>query len=315
MISCISLLSCIKINAQLKGIHTLSDAGLQSGSQASPSFTLAIPVYTYHTSTLVSGKGNKIDAPAINLVLTGISTTVVTSVKILGGNYGASVFIPFAASRIEGELVSSKSSLAFTDMYIQPVQLGWKVKQADFICSYALYLPTGKYEWNGSNNTGLGMFTNEFSTGSTAYFDEKKQWHFSALLSYALNSKKKNTKDNSIKVGNLLSVEGGIGKTWYKPVKNNPLPMIINIGLVYYIQFKTSDDKMKIPALGNTAIDLGRKDKIFGLGAEANIFIPAIKSSAGIRWETEMGARNRTQGNSFFITIAPYIRFFAPKKK
>lgn len=315
MVLCISLLPCIKINAQLKGIHTLSDAGLQSGSQAAPSFTLAIPVYTYHTSTFVTGKGNKINAPSINFTLTGISAGFVTNATILGGNYGASIFVPFAASRIEGELVSSKSSLAFTDIYIQPLQLGWKAKQADFIFGYALYLPTGKYEWNGSDNTGLGMFTNEFSAGSTLYFDKKEQWNFSALFSYALNGKKKNTKNNGIKVGDMLSVEGGVGKTWYKPVKNNPLPMIINIGLVYYMQFKTSRDNMKIPALGNTLIDLGRKDKIFAVGAEANIFVPAIKSSAGIRWETETGASNRTRGNSFFVTIAPYIKFFAPKKK
>jgi hypothetical protein len=81
------------------------------------------------------------------------------------------------------------------------------------------------------------------------------------------------------------------------------------------MQFKTSGDNMRIPALGNTAIDLGKRDKVFALGAEANIFIPSIKSSAGIRWEAETGARNRTRGNSFFITIAPYINFFTPKKK
>jgi hypothetical protein len=60
--------------------------------------------------------------------------------------------------------------------------------------------------------------------------------------------------------------------------------------------------------------DLENKDHIYALGAEANIFIPTIKSSIGLRWLGELGARNRTQGNSFFLTLAPYIKFFTPKK-
>jgi hypothetical protein len=309
------LLACFSGHAQLKGTHLLGDMGLQSGSQTPPSFTVFLPLYDYHTSKFVTAKGDKIDAESINMFLLGAGGGVVTNAKILGGNYGASVLLAFASSKIEGSLVSTNSSLAFTDMYIQPLQLGWKTKQADFTFGYALYLPTGKYEEGGTDNAGLGMWTNEFSGGTTVYFDPKKEWNFSALFSYALNSKKKNTMDNSITVGNLLSIEGGFGKTWYKPVKENPLPMIINAGMVYYIQYKTTDDKMDIPVLGTTPIDLSGKDHIYALGAEANVFIPTIKSSVGLRWLNEFDAKNRTEGNSFFITLAPYIKFFEPKKK
>ncbi|HEX5153973.1 MAG TPA: transporter [Parafilimonas sp.] len=302
------------LHAQLKGTHLLSDMGLQSGTQPPPSFTPAIALYNYHTSTFINADGDKFDAPDINMFLLGLGGSFVTNAKILGGNYGGAVLIGFASSKIEGNLVSAKSSLAFTDTYIQPLQLGWKTKQADFTFGYALYLPTGKYELGGDDNAGLGILTNEFSAGTTVYFDPKKEWNFSALFSYALNSKKKNTKDNDITVGNLLTMEGGFGKTWYKPVKGNPLPMIINAGLIYYMQFKTTDDKMQIPAIGTSTFNLVDKDHIFALGAEANIFIPAIRSSIDVRWTGELGARNRTQGNSFFIALAPYIKFFEPKK-
>lgn len=89
--------------------------------------------------------------------------------------------------------------------------------------------------------------------------------------------------------------------------------MIINAGMVYYLQYKVSGDKMDIPELGGTPVALN-KDHVYGLGAEGNLFIPSLKSSIALRWISELGARNRTQGNSFFITIAPYIRFFAPAK-
>lgn len=301
--------------SQLKGTHLLGDMGLQSGSQVPPSFTLAVPMFNYHSSKFVKANGDKIDAEAINMFLVGLGGSVVTNAKILGANYGASVLIAFASSRLEGNLLTTKSSLAFTDMYIQPLQLGWKTKMADFTFGYALYLPTGKYELGGNDNAGMGIWTNEFDAGSTVYFDKKKLWNFSALFSYSLNSKKRNTKDNDIMVGNLLSIEGGFGKTWYKTVQANPLPMIINAGLVYYMQFKTTDDKMKIPVISNNMFDLANKDHIYALGAEANIFIPSIKSSIDLRWLGEFGAKNRTQGNSFFITFAPYTKFFAPKKE
>jgi hypothetical protein len=251
----------------------------------------------------------------INMFLIGAGGGVVTNAKILGGNYGASVLLAFASSRIEGRTVSTKSSLAFTDMYIQPLQLGWETKRADFTFGYALYLPTGKYELGGDDNAGMGIFTNELSAGSTVYFDKKKEWNFSALLSYALNSKKKNTGTNEITVGNLLTIEGGLGKTWYKPVKGKPLPMIINVGMVYYAQFKTTNDKMKIPVINNNTFDLANKDLGYALGAEANVFLPSIKGSIGLRWLGELGSKNRTQGNSFFVTLAPYIKFFEPRKR
>jgi hypothetical protein len=90
--------------------------------------------------------------------------------------------------------------------------------------------------------------------------------------------------------------------------------MIINAGMVYYMQFKTTDDKMQIPVIGNNTFNLANRDHIFALGAEANVFIPGIHSTVDVRWLGELGARNRTQGNSFFITLAPYIKFFEPKK-
>jgi hypothetical protein len=161
----------------------------------------------------------------------------------------------------------------------------------------------------------MGILTNEFSAGTTVYFDKNKEWNFAALLSYAINSTKKNTKNNEIHPGNVLSCEGGAGKTWYIPVNGSPLPMIINAGLVYYMQFKITSDKMQVPAINASVFDLANKDHVYALGAEANIFLPTIRSSISLRWLGETGASNRTQGNAFFIALAPYMKFFESKKK
>lgn len=261
------IICCDSAYGQLKGTHLLGDMGLQSGTQPPPSFMPALALYDYHTSKLFNADGDKLSIPDINMFLLGFGGNFVTNLKILGGNYGGSVLVAFASSRIEGNIISTKSSLAFTDIYLQPIQLGWHTKQADFTVGYALYLPTGKYELGGNDNSGMGILTNEFSAGSTYYFDTKKEWNISALLSYALNSKKKNTGNNEIKPGSLLAIEGGLGKTWEKTVKDNPLPMIINAGMVYYMQFKTGQDEMTIPQINSSTFELKNKDKIYALGA------------------------------------------------
>ncbi len=310
-----SLLLYISSNAQLKGTHLVGDAGLQAGTQPPPSFTLVVPVYNYHTSKLIKANGDKIDAPSINAFLVGIGGSLVSDLKFLGGNYGATVLFAFMSSRIEGDSINTSSNLGFSDTYIQPIQLGWKTEHADFSAGYALYIPTGKYELGAQDNTGLGMFTNELSAGATVYFDAKKEWNFSALFSYAINDKKKNTGNNKVTVGNLFTWEGGLGKTWYKKAKKGPLPIIINGGIVYYLQFKTTEDKMDIPSISSTPFTLSEKDHAYAVGAEANIFIPGIRGSIGLRWLGELGAKNRTQGNTFLLTIAPYIKFLQPKKQ
>lgn len=180
----------------------MGDVGLQSSSPAPPSFTPAVALYNYHTSYFINAGGDKLGILGMNMLLLGIGGSFITNGKILGSNYGGFVLIAFASGKIEGKNISTKSSLALTDTYIQPLQLGWKTKQTDFTFRYALYLPTGKYELGGNDIAGLGILANEFSAGTTIYFDPKKVWSFSTLLPYGINSKKKNTKDKDITVGN-----------------------------------------------------------------------------------------------------------------
>lgn len=294
-------------NAQLKGGHILGGMGLQSGTQA-PENTLSlyIPGYIYTASSLRDGNGDKIGDPNLTMFVTGVGASYVSDFKILGANYGATILLAGASNTIQGSYIDSKSDFAFTDMFIQPVQLGWHHKRADFVFNYSLYIPTGKYELGGSNNSGLGMFMNEFSAGTTVFFNDKKTFHFSALAAYEINGKK---KDTDIKTGDILSVEGGLGKTFYcmNPEKTAPKG-ILNAGLIYYLQYKVSDDKIPV---GSIILEPD-KDHIAGLGAEINYFHISSMTNVGFRWLAEVNAVNRFQGNTFFITLA---HVFSMKKK
>jgi hypothetical protein len=295
-------------SAQLKGDHLLGDAGLQSGTQTPPGFALVVPVYLYNASKLKNSKGDVItDNLGLNMFVTGIGGSWVTNLKILGANYGGAVLFPFASNRLESTVTSTKSPFAFSDIYLQPIQLGWHTKHADFLFGYALYFPSGKFEKGADDNSGLGQLANEFSAGSTVFFDKSKTIHFAALLSYALNGEKKNT---DIKTGDNLTIEGGLGKTWYKKAAAGPIPKIINAGVVYYMQFKTTTDKIPI---GSGYLLDPSKDKIFGVGAEGSYFAPSIRTLFDLKWLAEMGAENRIQGNTFMLTVAYSLKSFEKK--
>lgn len=294
--------------AQLKGDHLLGDFGLSAGTQPPPTIIAAVPLYWYSASTLVNDDGDEITAPDINVFLAGVGGSVVTNLKILKANYGASLLIAFMSNRLEGNKVQSSTSLGFSDMYVQPLQLGWHAKRADFTFGYGLYMPTGKYEFGGDDNKGMGMWTHEFSAGSTVFFDAKKTFHFSAILFYEMHSEKKNT---SVKVGDLFTVEGGLGKTFYKKISNFPIPVVFNAGAIYYLQYKATSDKIPI---GNT-IFTGNKDRIYAWGLEFNVLHPKIRTSLSIRWLDEMSARNRFEGNTFLITAGYILKSLSKHEK
>jgi hypothetical protein len=142
------------------------------------------------------------------------------------------------------------------------------------------------------------MWSNTFQAGTTLRLDDKHAWTTSLLASYEVHSHK---KDSGVKVGDILTFEGGTGKSFFKKVEGTPLPQITTAGLAYYAQFKVSADQ----AGGSVADPLlaGRKDRVFGVGVEGSLFLPKAKLLLGLRFIPEFGARNRAQGYTFLLSI------------
>jgi hypothetical protein len=301
------LLLSAKTNGQLKGDHLLGDYGLSAGTQAQPTVIGALPLYRYGASKLKNSNGNRVNSNLdINAFLIGVGGSIVSNLKILNANYGASILVAFMSNRLEGNKINSATPMGFSDMYVQPLQLGWHTKRADYTVGYGIYMPTGKYEYGGNSNTGMGMWTHEFSAGSTLYFDSKKTISFSSIVFFETHGKKKGAET---KVGNIVSIEGGLGKTFCQPISGFPIPVIFNAGAVYYMQFKVSDDKLPI---GNN-IFTGTKDHIYAWGLEANVLYPKARVSLGLRWLDEFSAKNRFEGNTFFITAGYIIKSLEKK--
>ena len=81
-------------------------------------------------------------------------------------------------------------------------------KRADATAGYTIFAPTGRYADGANNNTGLGMWGQEFSVGTTVYLTEPRQWHAATLATFDFQSKK---EDSETKVGNVMNLEGGLG--------------------------------------------------------------------------------------------------------
>jgi hypothetical protein len=289
------LLLSVNSQAQYRGDHIPGFIGLESGTQAPPGVYVGNLVYVYQTSTVKADNGNSVHLPGgLTSSADAILMNVVTNYKLLGANVGGSIAFPFMKSRIDFNSVSIGTSLAYTDMF-GGFNLGWHLKRADVTAGYNLYMPSGKFAPNATDNTGLGMWGNEFSLGSTVYLDEKKMWNAAANFSLEFNTDKRKT---NIRVGDVGTLEGGLGRTFYKKL-SGPIPMVMNLGAAGYAQFKvTGDSGSDIPPVLR-----GLKDHIYGLGPEFNVFIPGPNLSLLARYEPEFGARNRTQGQTIVFSI------------
>jgi hypothetical protein len=98
-----------------------------------------------------------------------------------------------------------------------------------------------------------------------------------------------------VKVGQLLTLEGGAGKSFVQGAAH--------VGVAYYAQWKlTSDDLgLNVPAAFG---DLP-KHRVFGIGPDVTIPIAVKKkliSLVNVRYLFEQGAQFKTQGNTLIIT-------------
>jgi hypothetical protein len=289
-------LSALASEAQYRGDHIPGFIGLESGTQAPPGLYVGNLVYVYPTSTIKDNNGNSIPLVApITTTADAILVSVVTNYKILGANVGGSIAFPFMKNRIQfNSTLDISTSFAYTDMF-GGLNLGWHLKRADITAGYNLYIPTGSFTPNATDNTGLGMWANELTIGSTVYLDAKRMWNAAANFSLEFNTEKSGT---NIRPGDLGTIEGGLGRTFYKKV-SGPIPMIMNVGIAGYAQFKvTGDSGADIPPPLR-----GFKDRVFALGPEFNIFIPKPRLTVLVRYEPEFGARVRTQGQTVVFSI------------
>ncbi len=302
----ILLVSVLSLHGQqalagFAGHNTKGDYGLQSGSQLPPGMYLYPMYYRYDGSDLINRDGDsiRIDPEGrgsldVNAYVLGILW--VSESKIFGGNYSFQIYPGFTDNTLEVPILGLDESVStgFTDLYIQPINLGWQTDRADFTAGLGVYAPTGNYEPGGSENRGLGMWSFELFAGTTIYFDEPRTWHFATTAWYETHTEK---KDTNIRVGDILTLEGGLGKSF--------IDGALSVGAAYYAQWKLTGDDLGTTLARPNGRGLG-KHHVYGVGPELTLPLASKKTLYGFltaRYLWEFGTRSTLEGNTFVLAL------------
>jgi hypothetical protein len=269
-------------------------SGLKATSQAPPGIYGAVIGYGLNAPTVADRNGDTytVTNGGLHLYVAALAISGVTNLKLFGANYGYSVAVPFCNYRTEVPNIAGASGSVpwgITSTYIQPINLGWHKERADFSFGYALYLPTGSWTFGGSENHGLGMYTHEFSAGTTLYLDAKKASHFTLQLVYDINSTKKGT---TYKQCNPLTFQGGIGLDYGKPEK------LFSgwLGVTGFAQLTVQPTESS----GTLGTLNGPYPTLFGAGPE---FV-TMQGALTVRYLFEFGAKSNFQGQVWCATFA-----------
>ncbi|MEN8691975.1 MAG: transporter [Desulfobacterales bacterium] len=287
--------------AGFSGHNAKGDYGLQSGTQLAPGFYVNPYYYRYDGDSIKDQDGNSVQIDpegrgSLDLNAYVLGLLWVSEFKILGGNYSFQIYPAFTDNTLEVPILGLEDSVetGFSDLYFQPISLGWHTDRADFIAGLGVTAPTGEYEPGGSDNTGLGMWSFEFFAGTTIYFDQAKSWHFATTAFYETHTEK---EDTDIRVGDILTLEGGLGKSF--------MDGALSIGAAYYAQWKVTDDDLGSDSdlLGGRSLG---KYQVYGVGPELVLPLATKKKFYGFlsaRYLWEFDAKSTLEGNTFVLTF------------
>jgi hypothetical protein len=294
-----SLITATPAQAQLNTQHVKGSAGQKAGSQPPPHLYVVAPLwYVYTADQVKTQNGDRLPTNgSLNSQLFAGGLALVTTKKILGGFYEFQVLFPAGANnRIQGTEIDQNPGAGLTDTALQPISLGWHFKRADAVAGYMIYIPTGRYTNGANDNTGLGMWGQEFQVGTTVYLTENKQYHAGTLMTFNTQSKK---EDSETKVGNQVNFEGGVGGDFLKGG--------LTVGLDYYWSVKVSDDQ--IQGFPNVGI-IGR-NKAFALGPEVQLALAKNNTVYGflkVAHEWEVYARTAPQGRELTLALTLLVK-------
>jgi hypothetical protein len=257
--------------------------GLKSGSQYSPGIHLGALYYYYFSNTLIDKDGVGVSqrlrkqtaAPAILYV----------SPKPIFGTYWGVIAASLFQRAVSSTGLNAKWGLS--DTYVQPVYLGWNLARLDATAGLAFVAPTGRFRVDANDNIGLGMWSYALDGGVTVYPDSAKQWNLATIATFNTNS---SIRGSDRKTGNVLMLEGGAGHSLLKKGV---------AGIVYYAQWKVSDDK-NIPITRDPRFDA--RHRYYALGPEVTVPLPfKAPMILQARYFFEIGNRVATQGDAIWV--------------
>lgn len=290
------------VQAQFLGHNITGDYGLQSATQPPPGTYLSLLYLGYDADSLRDSDGNEItlipgEKGDLDVNGYGVGVWYVSEHKLFGGNYSFMVAPAWTDNKLRAPILglAQKTDTGLTDLYVQPINLGWTTDRADYIAGIGVFAPTGDFEMGADDNLGLGFWSLELFGGFTYYFDDARTWHFAATAFYETHTEQ---EDTGITVGDIVTIEGGLGKSL--------MDGAFNLGIAYYGQWKVTDDDLGRDFDGPLGFNFIGRNRGFGIGPEINVPLASKSKLYGffnLRYFWESGNHSTVQGETLVATL------------
>ena len=263
---------------------------LNSGLMPEPGFVYSNQLLIYPRDQAKGDNGSTLPVRGSNVVVMDMNTIAwVSSAAILGGGqYSASVTLPFAKNDLTSDLNGNISGgVGFADSYYLPLILGWNRKRAAFRIMCGVLAPTGRFVAGANNNVGSGYWTLAPSAGQTFNVTKSKSLVLSAYELYELHSRQQST---GIYPGDTFDLDYSFMRV-FVPGKGG---VRASFGVAGYEARQTTAKTG--PQI--TPDESRTRYAINALGFSASVAVPRRKASFAAKFFKEFSDRSTYQGFS-----------------
>ena len=301
----------VAVQGQQKPQWLPGQIGLNAGILPSPGFTYVNMAMRYDAG--------RFNGPSGNRILTGNLITnknynvwadenifyYVFPAKVLGGNLGAMFIITPVSGFLTADILPNLTNLSassggsgLTDLWFQPLTLGWHMKRADMQIADGLMFPSGRYTPGASNNVGTGYFGNHLQTGTTLYITKNKGTSGNLFTDWEAHGKRAGTNGTEKTPGQAFTIEWGLGQVL--PLKKN-MTQLLQLGVVGYDQWQVTADSgtINIPRTSlNADASLIPYYSVYSVGGQLNYILPTKNLVAFFKYYDEYLSYSHFQGTT-----------------
>lgn len=263
--------------------------GIDAGVQGPPGLSVLYRLVYYQAGTIRDRDGDRVPIRGFDLDAVANALGLSLTLKPRGGPYLTATFAaPLAHVRSSSDNPRiGIDRFGFADLFFQPLKVGWRLPHLDLVTAYAVYVPTGRFSLSGNGSVGSGSWTHQLALGGAVFLDPYRRLRGSVLANYFMSQKKRGV---DITRGDILQLQGGASLLVAGPV---------TVGVAGYALWQTTDDSgSELPPVLR-----GARDRVFGLGPEVSVLIPALRLRAEARYEWDFGVRSRPQGSILVVGL------------
>jgi len=206
---------------------------------------------------------------------------------VLGAQVGFDIALQMAHLDVSSDLFVDQSVNQLGDTNVEAIA-GWMFTNNAVMLRLGGYVPTGEYQKEKPINFGKDFWSGYVQLRDTFWFDDAHDWSVSAQATYESHS---NMRSYRVHPGDDLTLEYGLSRkindTW-------------SLALAGYSVYQMTADRGT-----DVGWDTEDKDEVHALGPAARVFLPFKPGQLlNIHYWHEYGAKNRSQGDTFFIELS-----------